>query len=239
MSHALTEALVYAATVTVPDDADPLTAASVAASGVGFQALADRTKNLVGRVGGASGAGEFLFVDATGAPATRVRTRIVSPFEFDTHTAQTANGDQSWYSPVGHYLSSINDYPRLSIDLNKYVPNGAYVGLVRAIIAPGAARPVMTSTAGDNGRMWHRLFRATYNFAAGPPPTATYGADIVAWEDDGTTNMQVLSMAFNQVIDKSASALIYQIIGGFDAGTNRDDVHAIEITYADPGPQNF
>ena len=241
MSSPVTDLLVYTDPVVVPDDADPLNAASVTAAGVGFQALADRTNNLATRTGGDTGVpGEFAYLDAAGVALGKSRVRLVFPIDCGTHTAQIANGSNAWYAPVGRGdLSSIVNLARIRLDLNKLLPDGAIVTDVRSVIAPGAARSVKTTNPGDNGRMWCRLLRGTPDFAT--PAINSYGADIGAQEDAGGTAIQVLPLlgVISETIDKSASVLMWELIAGDDAGTNRDDVHAIRISYTDPGPQNF
>jgi len=75
----------------------------------------------------------------------------------------------------------------------------------------------------------------------GTPAVPTY-TNAVSVEDDGTTNNQVISSGpLAGVIDRSNLGLdaVVKIQGGSDSGTNRDDVFAFEVTYLDPGPQNF
>lgn len=239
MSQNIIDGITFVDPVVAPSDGDTLNAASVVAPGVGFQALSDRTRHLVNRTGLIDGSGEHVYTNAAGVATPKTRVRIFSPMGLNSHTAQIANGGNAWYSPSGNgSLSSIVDFPRLRIDFNEILPDGAVLQGVLAIMEPGAARTAQSSLPGDNGRAWVRLKRGTPDFAT--PAVTTYGSDIAAVEDDGTTNVQLLTISGqSETINKSASYLWWELIGGDDAGTNRDDIHAIRIQYTDPGPQNF
>ena len=237
MSSPITDLLVFTDPVTVPDDADTLNAASVTAAGVGFQALADRTRNVANRTGGLVGAGEFLYLDGAGVAADRSRTRVISAFAMEEGRLQVA-AVQFWTvaqftnGGVGYSRTSQSDFARLTCDVALYLPDGSTLTNVEALVAPGAAR---ASTA---NRMQISLFRQTPSFST-PAIPVTVGP-INQNFDDGTTAVQViaLSSAVTEVIGRTSHVSV-QIIAGNDAGTNKDDVHALRLSYDVPGPNAF
>ena len=249
MPTTVTDGLIYVAldSVTVPVDADARNAASVTAPGVGFQALADRSNNLVNRVGGPDGSGEHLYLNAAGVATVRSRVRIFSPFamtegilqvmpDHDEGGASIRQPAQFWTvaafvsGGTAHSRTSQHDFARLVMDLSALLPDGATLTQVEAIVTPGAAR------AGAN-RMNMFLSRQTPNFGTPAIPVAL--GPLFSVFDDTTGSVQVLDTgAMTEAINRT-SDLVLQIIAGDDAGTNKDDVHAIRVSYDDPGPQNF
>lgn len=235
MASVIIESLVFAPTVTVPDDADTLDAASVTAPGVGFQAVADRTVNLSQRTGGALGAGEFAYVDAVGALADKSRTRVLSPFAFTEGRLQVA-AVQFWTvasfasGGTAYSRTSQSDFAILVGDISKYLPIGATLTLIEAMVEPGFAR------AGGS-RMLIDLARQTPNWGTPAIPVAV--GPIFAVEDDGTTNVQVISSGVISEAIARDSDLVFRIRAGNNAGTNKDDVHAVRLSYDVPGPNAF
>lgn len=227
MASVLTETSTFTATVTVPDDGDPLDAASVVP--LAFQALTNRTRKLVDRCTGVAGTGEFVY------DSPKVRTRIIPASMLLPSSSQIANVP-GWYFQLGRQLSTTVNFPRLIVPIGAWLPDGATFRRIRALVAPGIAR----ATVGD--RMQLVVTRVTsINFGdpIGSPPVYT---DIVTQADDGTVNRQVISSGFvTESIDKAAGGLQIQayVQGGVDSGTNRDDVEAVEIQFEDPGPFSF
>lgn len=236
MATVITEGDAFAPSVTAPDDADPLNAASVVAPGVGFQALADRTRNLALRCGGTTGIpDEFQYLDAAGAPTPKTRVRVFNAAVAQPTSAQIAN-PPGWYFSLGQWWSTLVDFPQLVLPLGALLPNQCLVTLVRVMVQTGAARPVV------NDRMKLQIQTQTnVDFSAPGIPTYTTAVDQA---DDGNVGNQVISSgAIAGVIDRTPGGgyvdVIAKVIGGNDSGTNRDDVFAFEVTYLDFGPQNF
>ena len=239
MASTVTESPVYGATVTVPDDADTLNAASVTAAGVGFQELANRTANLAARCGGDVGVpAEFTYLDAAGSPQAKTRVRIVSPYNFG-HSDIAGAGGEGWFGLSGGVgVRTLKNRAELILDLNRIVPDFGVVTLVRALIQPGAARAAQTSVPGDNGRMWMGLYRVAPNF--GVPAVPSSPSLIGGVEDGGTAGPETMSTGtISQTIAKASNYLYLRLTAGNTAGASPDDVYAFEITYDDNGPQNF
>jgi len=138
----------------------------------------------------------------------------------------------------GYELKSIEDYARLVFPLNWYLPPESTLTRIRALVKPGAARTVMTSIPGDNGRLFAFLTSTLSSFIG---VSVAHTGPLYADEDDGTTGLQILDTGVisYQISFKTGANPIYQIVCGVDAGTNRDALHAIEISYTDPGPRNI
>lgn len=233
MATVITESTTYATTVTAPDDADSLNAASVTAAGVGFQALTDRTNNLVRRSGGANGAGEFQYLDATGAQTPRARTRIISPIDWAHGTLQVIATGQ-YFTLAGFTnsfsLTSQQDRVRIACDVSKLLDVGATLTGVEVLVVPGAAR----GTVGD--RMFLDVSSSTPDFSTPAAPPSTQLANVT---DDGTFNAQVVSSgALTEVVSR-AKQIIVLVRCGIDAGTNKDTIHSVRLSFDAIGPNAF
>lgn len=229
MPQNITDSPVFTDPVTAPADGDPLDAASIIVNGI--QALSNRTKYLADLVGGNAGTDEWFYEDAA-----RVRQRIVSPFAMTEGTLATA-GTQYW--TVANFVSGGTAYSRTSQvdrallvdDISRYMPIGAQLTRIEALVGPGSAR----ATVGD--RMTMTLARQTPNFATPAIPVAV--GPIFTATDDGTSAVQVIdSGVILQLVDRT-SDLVLRIAAGNDAGTNKDDVHAIRFSFNVLGPNAF
>lgn len=125
--------------------------------------------------------------------------------------------------------------------LGRNLPNGAILQSAQAMVAPGAARTVMTSVPGDNGRMTIHLFESILGFAAGPPPTETYNGPLGAAEDDGSTDRQNLAISgFLPIfVTQSSSQYVIVVTAGDTAAASKDDLIGLELTFDDSGLRNF
>lgn len=233
MASTVTETTVYGATVTVPDDADALNAASVTAAGVGFQELANRTNNLVNRLGGASGASEWEYRNAAGSPLIKTRKRIISPIDFAHGTLQViATGQYFTLASFSNSfsLTSQQDRARIVCDVSKWLPIGAQLTEVEVLLKPGTAR----AAAGD--RMFLDVSSSTPDFAT---PAIPPGAQLANVTDDGTANNQVItSGALTENIVRTKQVLVL-VRCGVDAGTNKDTIHSVRLSFTVVGPNAF
>jgi hypothetical protein len=213
MPETLTESASFDATIVVPVDGENATMATVKAF---VQKLVNRSKYLK----------ELL--EPTSPTA---RTVYVDPSECMT---PPLTNDWSFSISGGYYAQTESNGAYIVVPLKSgLVPSGATLTSVRALVKPGAAR------AGGS-RMTIRAYRGNHDFTTPAVSTST-GLGGATVEDNGTTNVQVigqtgLSEAIDHTEQKTWSILI---VGGSDAGTNKDRVYAIEVGYTDPGPRNY
>lgn len=171
-------------------------------------------------------------------PKARVLT--ISPWQAFGSNAQTAN-ESPWCVQVsgsspneGWNLVSRHDFAMLFLPVSELLPTGAELTQIRALVKPGAAR-------GTGDRMKLSWMRHTANFLL---ETQIFDGPEDEDEDDGTTDIQVLSTGTISpaiAIDKTVNAaaqIVAHLTCGDDAGTNRDRVLAFELTFTDPGPRN-
>jgi len=229
MPQNITDVSTFTDPVTAPADGDALDAASIITNGI--QAAANRTRYLVDRVGGAAGTGEFGYADS---PRARVRT--LSPFMM-TEGALGA-GTQFW--TVANFASGGTSRARTSQldrailvdDVARYLPIGASLTGVEVMVAPGIAR----ATVGD--RITVTLTRHTPDWVTTPSPIPA-AVDVFTATDDGLLPAQVIaSGAIAENISRSVNHVL-RIVAGVDAGTNKDDVFAIRLSFTVPGPNAF
>ena len=120
----------FTAPVVAPvDGVDNADAASIVPNGI--QRLADRTRYLADRLGGAAGAAEWLYGDGTAVAAPKTRTRLLSPFMF-TEGASAVAAAQYWSvaasgarPTAGFVRTSQANFARLACDLSTILPPGA------------------------------------------------------------------------------------------------------------------
>ena len=203
-------------------------AASIVTTSV--QGLADRTRYLVELCGGVSGLGEFEYV------APRNLKRVISPFAMQAGLLSTTAG-RIWTAAnftsggTGYSLTSQVNFALLLDDVSRYLPIIATLTGVEVMVGPGAAR----ATVGD--RMTVTLARQTPNWITPAIPVAV--GPIFTATDDGSTSVQVISSgAISEAVGRT-SDLVLRIAAGNDAGTNKDDVHAIRLSYTVNGPDAF
>ncbi len=113
---------------------------------------------------------------------------------------------------------------------------------IKALVRPGIARTAQTTNPGDNGRMYMEYFFQNLDFS--PAPLAQdYTSVTQVAEDDGTVNLQEITtgvISLGPVNWLTSGAQLHVIVWcGDDAGTNRDDVIALEVTYDDVGLRNY
>jgi len=212
----ITDVSTFTDPVTAPTDGDPLDAASINTTAI--QALANRTRRLMNVAEGA-------FDVQTPATFKRIVSAswlvpVVNPgavIQWET------GGTEGWSAVaaiVGELRGSINDL----------LPDGCTVTRVRAMVTPASAR------AGAN-RMGLELRRVTYGLPVAPavtPATAGFASLFATFDDASAAQQMIDSGAISEVINKLTTDLVVFVRSGLGGSVN-DDVHAIEITFTDPG----
>jgi hypothetical protein len=220
----------FTATVQAPADGDPHRGASYELS---VQQLANRTRNLANRLGEADGSGEFVYTNATGTPIAKTRTIVLG---CDQLSIPNLTGDFTSWLRTDNFsvdLVSASDGVVASLDLNTILPSGAVLNVIEVLVNPGAAR---TTT----NRMEVHLYAFAMDFAT---PAAPSPGLVDSSEDDGTTNLQVVrvpsSGSLAETIDaKNSTDWVIKVQSGSDSGSNVDTIHAVRLTFDDPGPRN-
>jgi len=155
------------------------------------------------------------------------RTIVISGTDFQL----AGTSGQDWSDLQAGTAWSLQNSALATLDLRKYIRHGAVITSIKALVDPGAAR------AGAN-RMHLRLQRRTPTF--GGTPTAPAAADdVAATYDDTTAALQTIDATGLSITMDSTIERILTVGGGNDAGTNNDQLHAVEIQFDDPGPRNF
>lgn len=116
----------------------------------------------------------------------------------------------------------------LLYDLTDLLTTGQIITQVRAVLDPSTAQ----ATAGN--RMQIQLCREIPDFAT--PAQGSRNA-IASQTDDGTANVQVVSIAPAHTVDKSAGGYYLQVRSSNQA--SGDFIYNVEMTVTDPGPRNY
>jgi hypothetical protein len=211
MAKTLTEAASFDADITIPQDGEAATMTSLEPP---LQKLTNRSKYLRDEVRPAGGAARTIVINIGLA----------------RDQEQTATRLWKFSDTVPLSLQTVSNLSELSIPLSMYLPSGATLTRVRAVVDPGVAR----ATVGNRMRM--DLDQHVHNFASPAAPTRT---GIFSVRDDGTTNVQVIDSGVLAVaIDKSNKTYDLIFIGGNDSGTNIDSLYSVELQFTDPGPKS-
>jgi hypothetical protein len=219
-----------------PADADAQTAASY---NLGFQGLANRTRNLKNKF---NVGGELAY----SPQPSRVRTlpafaglaASVGGREFPDWVVSTSGSppNQGMILRVNRSTGTPNieiTDARLLFPLFWFVPVESTITRIRALVKPGLARG-----AGD--RMKAFYFTQQPSFLAGGSHALV--GPLASDEDDGTTNLQILDTGVISyaVSFKTGPNLVYCVNSGQTGSTTvSDEVYAIELTYSDPGPRSL
>lgn len=116
----------------------------------------------------------------------------------------------------------------LTFPLRPMVPEGAIIRSVAAWVQPASVRP----SVGDRTELI--LFRRTVNNANGSITTA----DIVSNTDNGTTNLQEISMqGLSHVVTSNEELAVVYESGA--TGASGDLIRQLRVVFEDPGPRNF
>lgn len=175
-------------------------------------------------------AAEPVYGNGSGVTTARSREINVSAFDLIPHgfAANPNSVPGSGYVYIDENRGTGKPY--YSVEISRFIPGGATITGVRALVKPGAARAVKTTASGDNGRMWIGLLSYAPNYSSSPGSPSYVATE----EDDGTTNAQAISLgtlSFGLV--RSSTTLQLLIWGGDDAGTNLDRVYGVEVTFTD------
>ena len=133
------------------------------------------------------------------------------------------DGSEGWSAVaaiVGELRGSMNDL----------LPEGATIIRLRAMVTSAFARV-------GASRMGFELKRVTYGLPVAPAVTpATDGtASLFATFDNAAAEQQMIdSGVISELIAKATTDLVVFVRSGLGSGVG-DDVHAIEITFTDPG----
>jgi len=131
--------------------------------------------------------------------------------------------------------TSQSDFAILVDDISRYLPVGGLLTSIDVMVRPGIAR----ATVGN--RITVDMARQTPDWGTPAVPLAV--GPIFTATDDGTTNVQVISSGalpsgiFDNV--SRSSQIVLRIRAGNDAGTNKDDIHSIRLSYTVNGPNAF
>lgn len=117
-----------------------------------------------------------------------------------------------------------------SMDLSRFVPTGATITLVRAMIFSG-------SGARAPGSRWSmRLDTMTPNYTTPAIGAVTL---VASDEDDGTLSSQLLTTGAISLAMSAGDHVILSFKAPTPVVNPTDQVQSIEITFTDPGPRNF
>lgn len=230
----LTDVNTFTTPVAVPAGSDTRNAASVQTP---FQAVANRTHYLNERVkaalGGATGAGEWTY---EGGVRSRTKT-------LDLHSAisqRRVSGGALYWQPDNaagtnetfweSTVDGVDATPTGFLYLPVRLPDGCLLNTASVLVNPGAAR-----SAGS--RMRVDLVRQTALYTG---PFTRVITTLATVGDDGTTNVQALSLTSIAHTIVGSQDLFLAILSGNDGGAhNNDVVYAAQVTFSDPGPRNY
>jgi hypothetical protein len=165
--------------------------------------------------------------------SAKTRTVILSAVGGSPGKDPGATEVAKWYVPNittdAGTLSCATDSAPIVFDLS-WLPDGATLTKVRALIDPGAARV-------GTGRMNLRVQKRTVSLSS---PSAGTNSDVCSVFDDATANRQVIdSGAISELVDKAGGKLmVATIVSGNTSSGSIDSLEAIEVTFTDPGPKN-
>lgn len=227
----LVEADEFTASVTVPEDGDDRNAASVE---TGFQALTNRTRNLVNRLGAlkdqaitwtawqrfhggftstvglglVGNTNDVFYTDDVGALMPRVRTTYI-PLDACAH-------DGEWLvNNVIAHAQAPDGYLRVPIEL----PTGAFLQRVEAAVLTGGTMSIACEKRTVDGTGTTRA-----SLAEGAGGSGTLGCDV------------------NQPVDRTTSFFATRIRAAnapTPFGGGYGTVSWVRVLWLDPGPRNF
>lgn len=188
-----------------PADADAQAAASY---NLGFQGLANRTRNLRNDVDELRGRFFGGFTKRLGV--FRGRPEVYDAFTFND------DGDEA--QSEANQAEFIWDVTEL---LPRGGANAARIEYVRVLVDPGAAR------AGNN-RMIVELSRTNYGSLGSPSVVATA---IASQRDNTTAALQWIEIDLSGAPHSIVSADTYKVVVGCgnDSGTSKDKIYAVEL----------
>lgn len=230
----ITDSSTFTDPIIAPADSDPADATYVRTIA---QGLANRTRFMISKIGGAAGTDEWLY------PTPKERVVLISMADAKSaidHNAASGSVtvNHHWDLITTNEWRSRKDFGTLLVPLNQYLIQGCDILRVRAIVASGADR------AGAN-RMSIALKKVTADFDSAPPGAGTTATMAGPYYEDETytANRQIISSGASGAIDLTVNRYgvdhYLAIVAGSDGGTNFDKLHALELTIRDYGPRNF
>lgn len=211
----LTDSAAFTSPVVAPVDADPADAASVVTP---LQALANRTRYLVERVGGAAGSDEWAYP----TPRARQTTHLLDTFVFMTDAA----GAPLWaipnssIFPVAHPLATdVLAYCHLRL------PTGAILNSVDVFLRASSTLRVGTQ------RWQFQVFVQDWPASLDPALSA-------AVDDGGAGAQTVVNVPLTTPYTVQSDEVVQVRIQGPDGPDSTDDyVIAVRANWDDPGPR--
>jgi hypothetical protein len=135
-----------------------------------------------------------------------------------------ANRTGTWTSSsFGEILTATTNSAEASLDLAPYLPTGAVVTRVKALVDPGTAN---TMTLAMSSR--------TYDFTT-PAAASHILVFSYATPSPGGAIQNIDPGAFTETIDKATKIYTLNMAAGAGAAANNDLFYAVLITFTDPG----
>jgi len=227
MPQNIVDVALFTDPIVAPADGDSLAAASVL---TGFQGLSNRSRLARNELDTLNG--RFSGDGAIKLPAYLQSTKFLDHL---SGVQIGAYGD--WMrstTPVGS-MSYVN-FAKMAWDITPLLPREGRIKFVRVLVKPGAARAIGHRMG---SLVWRQSFQSAGSHTAEDPSayvTPVLSAPVatdVGQFDDGTTNLQWITH------DHSASPIVVELfqkwrvnlVAGNDAGTNKDIVHAVAVTF--------
>ncbi len=202
MPQNITDVDAFTDPLTAPAGADAADSASILAMA---QKIANRTKNIIERLGSAAGSGEFAYRNGAGAAVTKTR-KLVLP---------AAEGTRAAGYGLGSNLEAIER------GLER-IPEGSVITQIRCKVNPGTAQAVAAN------RLVIRLYESDPIFGtAASVPTDT---DVGNATDNGSTGVQIITISGLSVAVTKETKALTLYAQKRNAGA-LDTVYLWEITY--------
>jgi hypothetical protein len=214
-----------------PADSD---AQAAAAYNLGFQGLANRTRNLRNDVVALEGRFD-VNGDVIYPGSFQVRTIEVLPSAFEQSNNAPTNIPWRFRTTLGNAQtakSAGSERAEVALQLNRLVPSNAVITNIWVLVTPGATR----STPDKIGA---RVFnRAPTVYTPGSEAVGAVGGGTGGnfVEDDGTTDLQ--SMLLNAGVDMTLGYAIWLEVFSGSGDTSDDLFHGVKIQFQDYGPLN-
>jgi hypothetical protein len=202
----LTETSEHTADVTVPEDSDPRTAASVEGA---FQKLTNRSKKAKDRI-------DTVVAMLSPSPGT-AKTKFLMLPAMPQQSVATG-----WYFGFSGMRWTADTNSAILIFPLDVLPPGSTITEVEALVDPGDT----------TGTMSLELRRSIEDFAGATVAQSSPGAAVFS---DGTADAQVLSIGSLSEVVGADRQLFALVTASNNAGTEEDFCYGIKIHYTDPG----
>ncbi len=220
----LTDVSTFTDPVAVPVDGDVRNAASVQTP---FQALANRTRKLIDRLGGIAGSSEITY------EAAKARTKFISALNAVSmwnHTAGSGGDGAPGWRPVpqgsdpnqAFVMTTFLSAEAVYLAISEHIPRDAVITAIRVRVKPGAAR----TGANRMKAAYHRRNASSQ----------TYVGPIASGFDDESTNEQFIAFTGLTITNDETNRIQVVLFGGNDAATNLDLFIGVSVDFNQPGP---